>query len=186
MSNTEDIAVLSSIQTTLQQNPASTQRDLAKGTNLSLGMVNAVLKKFIERGWIAVSHINAHKISYMLTAEGLKQTATRTTGFIKRNFNIMQDYSNSIACYLQNVKDKGYNAVCVAGNTAAYFVIEYQCQCLDMGCFMTEDITSLSAMDSIIIGETIDEAKQQSLLELGAVKLLDIVQNQNTDNGEPQ
>ena len=48
----QDLATLQVISETLKEDPRASQRTLAKKANMSLGMMNAILGRFVERGWI--------------------------------------------------------------------------------------------------------------------------------------
>ena len=50
-----DLNTLKTIADTLEQNPLASQRMLAENAGMSIGLMNAVLKRFAERGWIMLS-----------------------------------------------------------------------------------------------------------------------------------
>ena len=47
-----DLALLQNISDTLEQDSLASQRKLAEGSGITVGSMNAVLKRFVERGWI--------------------------------------------------------------------------------------------------------------------------------------
>ena len=57
-----DEVLLEQIDKTLTLNPNANQRELAQSCGISLGMANAVMKRFVERGWIMVSNLNTKKV----------------------------------------------------------------------------------------------------------------------------
>ena len=54
------------------------QRQLAKATGISIGVVNAVLRKMIETGFIKVKAFNKKNLRYHLTPKGLIELARRS------------------------------------------------------------------------------------------------------------
>lgn len=68
----QDLATLQIISETLKYEPKASQRRLAERTGMSLGLVNAVLQRYVERGWLMFIHVNRRKLAYALTAEGMK------------------------------------------------------------------------------------------------------------------
>ena len=72
----------------LEQNPALTQRELAKELGVSLGKTNYCLKALIEKGWVKVGNFrhNQSKLgyAYLLTPKGLEEKAIVTLSFLKR------------------------------------------------------------------------------------------------------
>ena len=51
MQNPKEISLLSDVHQTLLTSPESSQRDISKALNMSLGMTNNILKRFVEKGW---------------------------------------------------------------------------------------------------------------------------------------
>jgi len=75
-----EYSLLEAIYASIAQNEASkatSQRELAQASGLSLGMTNVLLKRFVERGWIKLSHLNKRKVLYALTAEGMEEISRR-------------------------------------------------------------------------------------------------------------
>lgn len=72
----------------LEQNPALTQRELAKELGVSLGKANYCLKALIEKGWVKVGNFrhNQSKLgyAYLLTPKGLEEKAIVTLLFLRR------------------------------------------------------------------------------------------------------
>ena len=60
------------------------QRDLAKGVGLSLGMTNAILKRLVTKGLLMVQKINNRNIRYIVTAKGIEAITRRSYRFFRR------------------------------------------------------------------------------------------------------
>lgn len=54
------------------------QRKLAKQTRVSIGLVNAVLRKLIHRGYVKAKALNKKKMQYLLTPKGIVQIMRRS------------------------------------------------------------------------------------------------------------
>ena len=80
----QDLATLQVISETLKEAPQASQRTLAKKANMSLGMMNAILGRFVERGWIMLTNVNGRKLAYAVTAEGIAELTERGRRFAKR------------------------------------------------------------------------------------------------------
>lgn len=82
----------------LEQNPALTQRELAKELGISLGKANYCIKALIEKGWVKVGNFrhNQNKLgyAYLLTPKGLEEKAVVTLSFLKRK---QQEYNALVA-----------------------------------------------------------------------------------------
>src|SRR5574344_697527 len=122
-----DLSILSDINTTLSQNPDATQRDIAAQNGLSLGMTNAILRRFSAKGWILTKQISAKKICYMLTPEGMQLLAKRSYHYIQRTFDVINEYRNAVMDFVQGKKDDGITEIILIGNSDMEFLIEYAC-----------------------------------------------------------
>lgn len=73
----------------LAEDPALSQRALARRANLSLGRVNFVLRRLIEKGQVKLHNAaeSEHKFNYLylLTPEGLEAKAKLTVAFLHRS-----------------------------------------------------------------------------------------------------
>lgn len=52
-----------------------------KKTNVSLEMMNTILNKFGERGWIMLTNVNGRKLAYAITPDGIAELAKRGKSF---------------------------------------------------------------------------------------------------------
>ena len=77
----------------IDNNPQSTQRDLAKELGFSLGKLNYCLKALKDKGLIKIKNfkINPKKINYIyvLTPKGISEKTRLTVNFMKRK---MKEY----------------------------------------------------------------------------------------------
>tara|TARA_Y100000816_G_C25927391_1_gene483600 strand:- start:261 stop:581 length:321 start_codon:yes stop_codon:yes gene_type:complete len=80
--------------------PKSTQRDLAKRLNLSLGKVNYCIKALKQKGYIKIKNFkkNPNKISYayILTPKGIKEKTKLTINFMKRKIKEYEDLKKEL------------------------------------------------------------------------------------------
>ncbi|NLO40821.1 MAG: winged helix-turn-helix transcriptional regulator [Ruminiclostridium sp.] len=99
-----------------------TQRELAKKTGLSLGAVNVLIKRLINKGLLKVEHLNARTIRYFLTPKGLMEKARLTYQYIILSYNhiskiesaieqIVKNKRNSAAIFLYGEKDELYEII---------------------------------------------------------------------------
>jgi DNA-binding Lrp family transcriptional regulator len=90
----------------LEKNSNITQRDLSEKTGLSLGMVNILLKKFINKGFVKLERLNSKSFRYILTSEGFKEKSKKTIEYMKiyyrRTLLIKQNIERIIQTYGRN------------------------------------------------------------------------------------
>ena len=77
----------------IQQNPSSSQRELAKDAGFSLGKLNYCLKALKQKGLVKIENFtkNPNKINYfyVLTPKGIAAKTKLTVNFMKRK---MKEY----------------------------------------------------------------------------------------------
>lgn len=66
------------ILTSLNSSAALSQRELARRTGYSLGLINAVIKKLVHTGYIKTNHLNRRSVNYLLTARGFGRAAMKS------------------------------------------------------------------------------------------------------------
>jgi len=129
MNDESDIAILSDILDTLVLQPDASQRELAEKNRLSLGMTNALLKRFASKGWIMIKRLSARKVCYALTPEGMKVVAQRTRNYMQRTFALMDNYSRAVFRNIAKAKQAGCTKVILYGRSDIEFLIEHACKC---------------------------------------------------------
>ncbi len=51
------------------------QRSLASSLGIALGLTNSLVKGLVHRGWVKVTHVQPHRVSYLLTPAGMAEKA---------------------------------------------------------------------------------------------------------------
>src|SRR5215471_4455006 len=71
----------------LEQNPNSSQREIARELGVSLGRVNYCLQALTRRGWVKAKNFSRSKnkaaYMYLLTPRGIEQKAAVTVRFLR-------------------------------------------------------------------------------------------------------
>jgi EPS-associated MarR family transcriptional regulator len=84
----------------VQNNPNSTQRELANQLGFSLGKLNYFLKALIEKGFVKINNFkknsNKKKYIYILTPKGLSTKTKLTLDFMKRKMNEYDELKREI------------------------------------------------------------------------------------------
>ena len=84
----------------IQQNPESTQRELAEELGFSLGKLNYCLKALKSKGLIKIENFkkNPNKLNYfyVLTPKGITAKTSLTLNFMKRKMKEYEDLKKEI------------------------------------------------------------------------------------------
>lgn len=70
----------------LQNNEQTSQRVISKGTGLSLGAVNLLIKKMGRKGLVKVEKLNSRTMRYIVTPKGMKEKSKLTYKFIRKSY----------------------------------------------------------------------------------------------------
>ena len=171
----KDIATLQVIAETLDQEPMASQRVLAENAGISIGLMNAILKRFVERGWIMLKNVNLRKLSYAITAEGIAELRPRSQNFARRTFELANKYNEKLLALVDQAKNEGKKEVWLFGNSYIKFLLIYACQTLNVT-FVEKSLTTPKEKHAFcIVGELNDEEEIERLEREGCLNLLKVV-----------
>ena len=120
-----DVATLQNIADTLKEEPMASQRVLAENAGMSIGLMNAVIKRFVERGWIMLTNVNLRKFSYAITPAGIAELTARSQTFAKRTFAIANKYNETLCQAVSDAKKEGKNKLVLYGNSYIKFLVRH-------------------------------------------------------------
>ena len=172
----QNLATLQVISETLNEEPQASQRTLAKKANVSLGMMNAILGRFAERGWIMLTNVNGRKLAYAVTADGIAELAKRGKAFALRTFKLANVYSETFCKKFMEAKATGKTKVVLYGDSYIKFIIKYACNEVGLDFEHREATATILADEVCLAGELNDDVVQNKLIEDGCLNLVEIVQ----------
>ncbi len=103
------------------------QRQLANSAGLSVGFTNILMKRFIERGWVKLLHIDGRKIKYALTPSGMEEIALRAVEYFARAERNTKLYREKIDFFIEGIVHEGYDALLLVGLSELDFLFDYIC-----------------------------------------------------------
>ena len=96
----------------LEENPALSQRHLARELNLSLGKANYIINALIQKGYLKAKRfknsINKRSYAYYLTPEGIKKKFELTYQFLKTKSLEFEQLRQEIRALEQDIKASKY------------------------------------------------------------------------------
>lgn len=102
--SSSELAVLESLNSATE---AVSQRELARRAGISVGLVNAVLKKLVNTGYVKTARLNRRSIEYLLTPEGFAQTALRSYRYIVNTVRSYRDIQSRLHAMLERLRGQG-------------------------------------------------------------------------------
>lgn len=171
-----DIATLQNIADTLKEDPMASQRVLAENAGMSIGLMNAVIKRFVERGWIMLANVNLRKLSYAVTPAGIEELSARSQAFAKRTFAIANKYNETLCNAVSQAKSQGKNKLVLYGSSYIKFLLIYACQTLNVTFIEKAATDPIEPNAFCVVGEQNDEEDIVRLTKEGCVNLLDLIE----------
>ena len=111
----------------IYNNDSLKQRELAEKADISLGMVNAILKRLIEKGWLMTKRVNSRNVSYIVSPAGVEEIFKRGYQYFKRTIDDVILYKESIEQLVEEAVASGHTAVVLVGKSDLDFLVEYAC-----------------------------------------------------------
>ncbi|MCR4822901.1 MAG: winged helix-turn-helix transcriptional regulator [Treponema sp.] len=170
-----DLVILQNISETLQTHPHASQRMLAEKAGMSIGLMNAVLKRFAQRGWIMLSNVNMRKLSYAVTPEGMTEVAKRSRSFARRTFKLASDYNQILCSLVAGAKKEGKERVLLYGESYIKFLLAYACEKERIEFAERKPSDPPDRNSFCLIGENVPEEEAARLKKEGAFCLLDLL-----------
>lgn len=172
----QDLSLLQNISDTLKAEPEANQRILAENASISIGLMNAVLKRFVERGWIMLSNVNGRKLAYAITPKGINELYKRGKAFTAKNFELASRYNDILIANLNEAKSEGINKVLLYGNSYIKFLICYACK--EVGVSFEEKTADEDLVPNTLcfFGELLDMEDQVRLESLGCKSIFSLVE----------
>ncbi|MBI2082704.1 MAG: winged helix-turn-helix transcriptional regulator [Deltaproteobacteria bacterium] len=107
-----DLAILNDI----SRQPTISQRELARKSGISLGLINVTIKKFVEDGYINTARVNKRKIKYLLTPEGVEITTKRSYQKLNTTIRNYKEIEKELVKLLLDLYQAGFNYFSIHGN----------------------------------------------------------------------
>lgn len=108
-------------------NDSLKQRELADKAGISLGMVNAIVKRLIKKDWLITKRLNSRNISYEVSPAGIEEIFKRGYRYFKRTIDDVMLYKSGIEQFVAEAVEAGYKTVALVGKSDLDFILEYIC-----------------------------------------------------------
>jgi DNA-binding MarR family transcriptional regulator len=99
----------------LEGNGHLTQRDLSKEVGIALGLVNHLLKKMVNKGWIKIKNIDSKKIRYLITPEGAREKSSLLYKRVESTIHFYMEAKRVIKEKIMHLKGEGVESVSIYG-----------------------------------------------------------------------
>jgi len=87
---------ITDVLTILDREDSPSQREIARQTGFSVGLVNTLIKKCAKKGLVKIERLNSRNIKYILTPEGIKEKTQKTIDYIKRSYQAISELQSKV------------------------------------------------------------------------------------------
>jgi DNA-binding MarR family transcriptional regulator len=125
----------------IETNYNSSQRDLARKLNISLGLVNSFMKRLAKKGYVKITTIPRNRVKYILTPQGFAAKSRLTYEFIQYSFRFYKKALNSLEELLDDFEKRGIRKIAFYGATdlAEIAFISLRATDMELVCVVDEE-----------------------------------------------
>lgn len=99
----------------LREDRNLSQRRLAKRLGLALGLVNALLKQLVQKGYVNVVQTDARHVAYLCTPKGMAQKAVRLLTHLENSLEFYQQAKRLVCHGVGALERSGARRVAIYG-----------------------------------------------------------------------
>lgn len=99
----------------LEGEEKTSQRAIARRTGMSLGAVNLLLGKMVQKGLVKIDRLNARSLRYFLTPRGIQEKARLTYKFVKNSYQFITGVTRALEEAMKEYSRLGFKEVFLLG-----------------------------------------------------------------------
>ena len=100
------------------------QREIAKNSSFSLGLVNLIIKRLISKGLIKTKRLNQKRIQYIMTAKGFAEQTKRSYYYTLKTIEQFKMINKEIQDLVITCHKQGIREIVALGNKEFTMMIE--------------------------------------------------------------
>lgn len=100
------------------------QRDLSHKMNISLGMVNMLIRRLITKGYIRTSQLNTKRVGYIITPEGFQEKMQKSIKYTMKTINSIGLIKERLKALLKEMHEKGARKFLIFGESDLASLVE--------------------------------------------------------------
>ncbi len=102
----------------------STQRDLSRHLNLSLGLTNMLIRRLIAKGYIRIRQLNKRKVEYILTPKGFSEKMRKSVKYTIKTIRSIGLIKERLREILSALIQSGHSHFFILGSSDLASLIE--------------------------------------------------------------
>src|SRR5271169_6672883 len=99
----------------VERDGAQSQRKLASDLGIALGLVNAYLKRCVNKGLLKIGQAPARRYAYYLTPHGFAEKSRLTVEYLSSSFSFFRHAREDCSSVLKAAHARGWNRIALIG-----------------------------------------------------------------------
>jgi DNA-binding MarR family transcriptional regulator len=99
----------------IERDGTSSQRELSRRLNISVGLVNTFLKRLVAKGYFKVKTMPRNRVKYFLTPKGVARKSRLTVEYLHYSLNFYKDIKNLLLSKFSEMEKKQVNSILFLG-----------------------------------------------------------------------
>jgi DNA-binding MarR family transcriptional regulator len=112
--NTQDIRTLKILEA-IDRHESPSQRDMAQSLDVSLGLVNSLVRRLTKKGYFKITHLPKNRIRYILTPVGMAEKTRLTYAYLRYSYRFYRDARQKTRQLFHEMHAEGYNKIAFFG-----------------------------------------------------------------------
>ena len=100
----------------IEKNDKISQRYISKDLNVALGLANALIKKFVKKGFLKLSEAPVKRYFYYITPKGLVEKTNLTRQYLKNSLDFYKKAKDNYESIFIQIKHLRFKKVILAGS----------------------------------------------------------------------
>ena len=142
---------ITDVLTILDRADSPSQREIAKQTGFSVGLVNTLIKKCAKKGLVKIERLNSRNIKYILTPEGIKEKTQKTIDYIKRSYQAISELQSKVEEITKKHISEGRNIYVVEEDDEIFSIVTDTLENMGVKYEVVNDIKKINKRDTGVI-----------------------------------
>jgi len=100
----------------ISESSALSQREVAQKAGVSVGLVNLMVKRLVQTGYLKVTNFNSRKAEYFLTPKGFSEITSRSYQYLAKTVRTYQQFCERGKNMIEKLVQQGHHQFIVLGN----------------------------------------------------------------------
>jgi DNA-binding MarR family transcriptional regulator len=111
----EEARIILGLLESVERDSAQSQRRLASEFGIAVGLVNAYLKRCVNKGLVKVRQAPARRYAYYLTPQGFAEKSRLTVEYLSYSFSFFRRARADCTAILETARDRGWKHIALVG-----------------------------------------------------------------------